>query len=187
MFKSMIVKVLVLPAMGGAYLAGAGELPTLPTTDTAPPAATAPAPAPSSQGGIQVIATCEDPQDTSRAAQAPGQARKASPRTVTVQVPQAAAQAPQAVAQAPAAAAPAPSSQVAPQTAPQAPTAAPSADGRVNVNTATDAELDKVPGIGTATVAKIKAARPLASVDAVDALPGVNAENFALMKDRITV
>lgn len=184
MIKSLIVKFLVLPAVGGGAVLGAqGALPTLPTTDTAPPAVAAPAPTPSAQGGIQVIATCEDPQD---AAQAPGQARKASPRTVTVQVPQAAAQAPQAVVQAPAAA-PAPSAAAAPQTASQAPTAAPSADGRVNVNTATDAELDKVPGIGTATVAKIKAARPLASVDAVDALPGVNAENFALMKGHITV
>lgn len=185
MIKSLIVKAIVLPAVGGgAFLAGHGDIPGLPTDNAPPAAAAAPAPAPaapSSVGGFQVIATCDDPQQDTRAGQAPSQARKAEARTVTVQVPQAAA---------PVTAAPAgqeAETSTAPTTAPAAPPAA-DASGKVNLNTATDAELDKVPGIGAATIAQIHEHRPnIKSVDELAQWPGITGPNFAKFKDRVTV
>lgn len=169
--KLIIMSLLTSAAATGGFVAH-DQLPTL--TGTTPPAVAAPAPQ-TPAGGFQVIATCDDPTA------APSSGRTA-PRTVTVRVPQAApaaSQAPQAAAEQPQA-----------SQAPQAAQTAPSADGRVNVNTASETELNKVPGIGEATVAKIvpyRQAHPFKSIDEVDALPGVNAENFALMKDHITV
>jgi len=195
MIKSLIVKALLLPAVGGgAYLAGHGELPALPTGD-APPAAAA-APAPTGQpvgGGFQVIATCDDGQDTSQAAKAPAQARKAAGRTVTVQVPQA-----PPVQSSPARgdvadqqhgqdSKPAEPS-TAPTSAPSSSPATPAADqGGVNVNTATAAELEALPGIGKATAARIVASRPIAKVEDLKTMAGVTGPNYALFASRVHV
>jgi competence protein ComEA len=82
------------------------------------------------------------------------------------------------IATAPAASAPAVSTPAA--------TAA-AAGARVNLNTATEAELDALPGIGEKTVAQTLAARPIASVDQVAALPGVRPSNLAKFRDLVTV
>jgi len=188
MIKTAIVKLLILPTVaGGAYLAGGGHVPALPSTDTTPPAVAA-APAPSAQaptGGLQVIATCDDPQEAPRAAQGPAQARKAQDRarTVTVQVPQ-------AVAAAPAEQAEPRATESTPQTstAAPAPSAAPSAEqGGVNLNTATADELEALPGIGKATAARIIASRPIAKVEDVKAMAGVTGPNYALFAPKVHV
>jgi DNA uptake protein ComE-like DNA-binding protein len=77
---------------------------------------------------------------------------------------------------------------VAAPSAPAAPagTAAPSS-GLVNLNTATAAQLDALPGIGEKTVQQIIAARPIKSVDAVAALPGVRPNNLAKFRSLVTV
>jgi competence protein ComEA len=59
--------------------------------------------------------------------------------------------------------------------------------GLVNLNTASAAELDALPGIGKVTAEQIMAARPIASLDQVKALPGVKANNFLKFRDRVTV
>lgn len=194
MLKSLIVKALLIPAIGGpAYLAGGGDIPTLPTTDTTPPAAAPALAAPQPVGGFEIIATCDDPQDAPRATQGPAQARKAEQHRVTVRVPQAPAQAP---AQAPPARsqapAPTPTREAPAATSTAQPTAAASpstsTDGKLNVNDpANDAALLALPGLGDGALSAIRDARPIATVDDVGKLPGVTPANFAKYKGRITV
>lgn len=184
MIKTMIVSVLMSGAAGGGFAAMGGQLPALPTAT--PPAAAAPAPA-GAGGGFQVIATCDDGQDSSQAggqaAKTPGQARKGSPRTVTVQVPQAPQSAAQSVPQsAPDAAHPQP-----PTAAPSAaaPAAAPAAPDKLN--SADRAALIAMPGIAEKTADKILQARaahpgtPVTS-DEVAHMPGVTAPHAAEIK-----
>lgn len=68
--------------------------------------------------------------------------------------------------------------------APTAPAAPAPSSNLVNLNTASQGELEALPGVGEKTAQKIIAARPLASVGAVDAMPGVR---FAEFKDLVTV
>ena len=66
--------------------------------------------------------------------------------------------------------------------------AAPS--GPINLNTATSAELDTLPGIGPATAAKIIASReqlPFASVDDLVTRKLVSASTLAKLRDQVTV
>lgn len=104
--------------------------------------------------------------------------------------------APQAAPAAPVAALPAvavrpvaacPTPQTAPQTAPQAPAAAPAADGRVNLNTATAAELDALPNVGAKTAARILALQPRVTLEAVQKLPGMTAAHWAELAPHVTV
>jgi len=96
------------------------------------------------------------------------------------------------VASAPTVAAVAPVTACTPQAAsdaPQAPApAAPAASqaGLVNLNTATDAELDKLPEIGRARIAWITAARPIKAIDDL-AGPHMPASVIAMLKQRATV
>lgn len=189
MIRSLIVQAL-LPVIGaGGALAYTGQLPALPTGDT-PPAAAAPAPAAQpALGGFQVIATCDDPQDPTRAAQAPAQARKASTRTVTVQVPQAPQRASQGVAQG----VPADVAQAQPDAEPAETTTAPPSSspatpaaeqGGVNVNTASESELEKgVNGWGPVKAAAVVKYRnehgPFASLADLDKVPGVSSARVA--------
>jgi competence protein ComEA len=64
------------------------------------------------------------------------------------------------------------------------------ATGLINLNTATAAELDTLPGIGPATAAKIIASReerPFAAVDDLVARKLVAASTLAKFRDRVTV
>lgn len=101
-----------------------------------------------------------------------------------------AASAPATAAQLPTMIAVAPVGTCGPQTAPQ-PVAEPvaaaaSSAGRVNLNTATDAELDTLPDIGKARIGHITHARPIRSIDEL-AGPGMPASVIAMLKARATV
>jgi endonuclease YncB( thermonuclease family) len=50
---------------------------------------------------------------------------------------------------------------------------------RINVNTATSAELQTLPGIGPSFAARIMAARPIASVESLVEIPGISAKTLA--------
>jgi competence protein ComEA len=63
--------------------------------------------------------------------------------------------------------------------------------GLININTATQADLEMLPGVGPATAEKIIAHReangPFATVEAIMDVPGIGEAKFAAMKDLITV
>jgi competence protein ComEA len=77
-----------------------------------------------------------------------------------------------------------------PQRAQQGPAQAVKAEeqaaGRVNLNTASEAELDALPEVGKSRVARIVAARPISSIDQL-AGPGMPASVLAMLKARATV
>jgi competence protein ComEA len=66
-------------------------------------------------------------------------------------------------------------------------TAAPPATGRIDLNTATAAELETLPGIGEATAQAIIAARPFRSVDDLDRVKGLGTSRIAALRDLVTV
>lgn len=56
---------------------------------------------------------------------------------------------------------------------------------RINVNTATSAELQTLPGIGPSFAARIIAARPIASVESLVEIPGISANTLAGFSQRV--
>jgi DNA uptake protein ComE-like DNA-binding protein len=64
--------------------------------------------------------------------------------------------------------------------------AAKSKSGKVNLNTATQEELEALPGVGEATAKKIVAGRPYASVDDLSKA-GVSASTISKIKSKVTV
>jgi len=56
---------------------------------------------------------------------------------------------------------------------------------RINVNTASSAELQELPGIGPALAARLIAARPIASVESLVEIPGISANTLAGFSHRI--
>jgi competence protein ComEA len=69
--------------------------------------------------------------------------------------------------------------------------APPGASGKVNLNTATAAQLDALPGVGPSTAAKIVADRekngPFRTADDLMRVPGIGAKKFDSLKDLVTV
>ena len=63
----------------------------------------------------------------------------------------------------------------------------PAATGPVDLNTATDAQLEKLPGVGPATAKAIVAARPFNSVDDLAKVKGIGPAKMAALKGAVTV
>lgn len=63
--------------------------------------------------------------------------------------------------------------------------------GRLNVNRATAAELERLPGIGPALAARIVAHReahgPFRTVDELVRVPGIGPKTLAALRDLVTV
>lgn len=58
---------------------------------------------------------------------------------------------------------------------------------KVNLNTASETELDKLPGVGPVTVGKIVNARPFGSVEDLKIKKVVNSSTFEKIKDLVSV
>ncbi|PKO23608.1 MAG: competence protein ComEA [Chloroflexi bacterium HGW-Chloroflexi-1] len=74
--------------------------------------------------------------------------------------------------------------------APQAPASAPATAGTgpvVNINTATAAELDTLPGIGPAMAQRIIEGRPYGAIEEIMRVKGIGQATFDKLKDCITV
>ena len=56
----------------------------------------------------------------------------------------------------------------------------------VNLNTASSADLEALPGIGPKTAAQIIRARPLKDLDALDALPGFGPKKIEALRDMVS-
>ncbi len=74
---------------------------------------------------------------------------------------------------------------------PDAPTSTPAAGAIININTATQAELETLPGIGPVTAQKIIAFReengPFASIEEIQKVSGIGPATFDKIKALITV
>jgi competence protein ComEA len=79
----------------------------------------------------------------------------------------------------------------APTANPAGPGGVPAAGGKVDLNTATAAELDTLPGVGPSTAAKIVADRtsngPFRSVDDLMRVSGIGPAKFDSLKDLVRV
>ncbi len=64
--------------------------------------------------------------------------------------------------------------------------AAPVAPRKVNLNTASAAELESLPGIGPKTAEQIIRARPLAGIEALDALNGFGPKRIEALRDLVS-
>lgn len=62
-----------------------------------------------------------------------------------------------------------------------------SSDGLININTATAAELESLPGIGPSKAAAIVANRPYVTVDDLDRIPGIGAHTIDQFRTLVTV
>ena len=76
---------------------------------------------------------------------------------------------------------------VGPARAAAVPAAASPAAGLVDLNSASAAELDRLPGIGPKTVARIIAARPFSSVDDLTRVKGIGKKKLARLRPLVTV
>jgi competence protein ComEA len=63
----------------------------------------------------------------------------------------------------------------------------PAEQQRVNVNTATAKELEKLPGIGKAIAERIIAGRPYSAVEDLKKIEGVGDKTFEKIKDLVSV
>lgn len=70
-------------------------------------------------------------------------------------------------------------------TAPAPQPAASSASAKINLNRATIATIETLPGIGPKTAAAIIAARPLKNLKALDAIPGIGPKTIETLKDMV--
>lgn len=68
----------------------------------------------------------------------------------------------------------------------QCPPPAVRVDGKVNLNTATQAELEALPGVGTGLAKRITQARPIRSFEDLDRVPGVGKKLMERLRGRIT-
>lgn len=62
-----------------------------------------------------------------------------------------------------------------------------SAGGQIDLNTATQAELETLPGIGASKAAAIIANRPYATVDDLDRVPGIGPSTLAQLRSLVSV
>lgn len=62
-----------------------------------------------------------------------------------------------------------------------------SSRGKVNLNTATPDELDRLPGVGPAMISRIIAHRPFRNVRALDDVPGIGPARYAEIEPLVTV
>jgi competence protein ComEA len=62
----------------------------------------------------------------------------------------------------------------------------PATPGRVNLNAATQGELEALPGIGPALARRIIAGRPYRSVEDLDAVPGIGPALMAKLRGLVT-
>ncbi len=69
---------------------------------------------------------------------------------------------------------------------PSTPSITPLISGKLNLNTATQAQLEALPGIGPAFAQRLIAARPYHSLADLDAVPGVGPVMLNKLKDRVT-
>jgi len=60
------------------------------------------------------------------------------------------------------------------------------ADGKVNLNTATQAELEALPGVGAGLAKRMIQARPFSSIEDLDRVPGVGKKLMERLRDRVT-
>ena len=59
--------------------------------------------------------------------------------------------------------------------------------GLININNASEAELDSLPGIGPATAKKIIQARPFQNIEDLKSVAGIGDSKFTQIKDLVTV
>jgi competence ComEA-like helix-hairpin-helix protein len=57
----------------------------------------------------------------------------------------------------------------------------------LNLNTASEAELQRLPGVGPSLAARIVAARPFATIDDLRRVPGIGPAALAELRDRLTL
>jgi competence ComEA-like helix-hairpin-helix protein len=59
-------------------------------------------------------------------------------------------------------------------------------DGLVNLNTATQAELEALPGVGSGLAKRMIQARPINSLEDLDRIPGIGAKLMERLRDRVS-